>query len=36
MRSEKSPIEIHNVMSHIGGGGWWMGTFEFVTKCDRG
>jgi len=27
------PIEIHNVTSRIGR---WVGSFEFVTKCEKG
>ena len=32
-KAEKCPIEIHNVISHTGG---WVGSYDFVTKCERG
>ena len=31
-KAEKYPMECHSVTLHIGG---WVGSFEFVTKCDR-
>ena len=33
LRKQKNPVEIQYVTSHIGR---WMGSFEFVTKCDKG
>ena len=34
MKAVKSPTKVHNLTSHVRGG--WVGSFEFVTKCDRG
>ena len=35
-KAEKYPIEIHNAMSHMGGGVGWACDFESVIKCSRG